>query len=130
MEQRDIAQKHLNRMDAVVHAAEIKWGILMQLRHMVEPELAEKFDRQWAKLSLALEECRHDDVIALADGTIRGIWAMEAQAMASGHIPLPIQPYEVKTPDKADMGVCDTVEDEIIPLGNDFWANGGDELPF
>ncbi len=87
MELNDRAQAYLQRMDLVVRAAEIKWGILFALERLVPPELAAKFQAQWQKLSGAVMAKDYDEVIVHADGVIRGVWALEKVALEMGHVP-------------------------------------------
>lgn len=92
MELMDVAQYHLKRMDLVVRASEIRWGMFGALEQLVPPELAAKFQTQWQKLTAAVMESRHEDVCVLADGVIRGIWALENRAIIDGHTPLNLSP--------------------------------------
>jgi len=94
MELMERAQRHLERMDIVVRASEIKWGVMVPggagLLGMVPPELAAKFNTQWDKLSDAITNSRHEDVIVLADGVVRGIWALERVVVLGGMEPSPL----------------------------------------
>ena len=92
MELQDRAQKYLERMDYIVRAAEIKWGIMFGLSALVPAELAAKFQTQWEKLSAAIMASDHEGVIVLTDGVVRGVWALEKAALDSGATPLGLSP--------------------------------------
>ena len=92
------AQRHIERMDIVVKAAEIKYGLLAGITaEPVPPELAAKFDAQWQKLSEAIMDSRHEDVIVLADGVVRGIWALDRFVVLAGADPLALSPIGLET---------------------------------
>ena len=90
MNPQERAQKHLERLDQVMRGAEIKWGILFRLETLVPEELSAKFKVQWNKLSESIMNANHADTILLADGAVRGIWALEAAALAAGCVPEPL----------------------------------------
>lgn len=127
MELKERAHRHIERMDFVVRAAEIKWGIPLMLTTLIEPDLAGKFQRQWQALSAAISECRDADVIELTDGAIRGIWAMERAALDAGHKPNALSPIGVapKEPEAATEKV-----NKINVPPDKFWKDGGDSIPF
>lgn len=123
----DRAQAHLQRMDIVVRAAEIKWGIMFGLSALVPTELAAKFQTQWDKLSAAIMASDHEGVIVLADGVVRGVWALDAAAVAAGHVPGALVAVGV------GVVVPKAVEASSVAINvpNDaFWRGGGDELSF
>ena len=124
----DKAQAHLHRLDIVVKAVEIRWGVCFGVQAFVPPELWQKFDRQWSALNAAITENRHEDVVTLADGAVRGVWALDKAAWEAGHSPPPLPAYgqEHKTP----VDPAKIENKGIAELGSEFWRNGGDALPF
>lgn len=118
------AQAHLHRMDWVVKGAEIKWGLFTALEDKLGGELAAKFKRQWEALSAAVMAQDHDGVATLADGVIRGVWALEKAAFEMGLVPDPLP--------EIGAGVAPVVitppSETIKPLPKDFWTGGGDKL--
>jgi len=126
MELKERATAHIARLDMVVKAAEIKWGVPLLLETLVDANLAAKFGRQWDALSDAIMGSRHEEVIELADGAIRGVWAMEKAALAAGQVPAALAPIGVAVPVKEVAHV----ENKINVPPNEFWKNGGDTIPF
>lgn len=124
------SQKHLERMDAVVRAAEIKWGAPFRLVQLVPDDLAAKFDRQWQSLSSAITESRHEDVCLLADGVIRGVWALEKTAMATGHEPLTLASIGLRSLPAGQPQAEDTADGRSCsaPLPKAWFVAGGDSL--
>ena len=126
------SQLHLNRLDLVVRAAEIKWGIMDRLETLCSPETATKFGNHWAKLSMAIMASEYEDVVLLADGAVRGVWRMEAEAIAAGHTPGALMPLGVggsapisfEPPVAAPKGFNGTVPDAA------WFKAGGDPVPF
>lgn len=92
MELNERAQSYLERMDYVVRAAEIKWGIMFGLEALVPAELAAKFKTQWNHLSEAVMTNDYEGIITHADGVVRGVWALERMAIQSGQEPLVLPP--------------------------------------
>jgi hypothetical protein len=126
MELQDRAQEHIKRMDIVVRATETKWGIFLPL-HLVPVPLKEAFDRQWSKLSQAILESRHEDVMILADGVIRGLWKIDDTLNRAGVEPADLNPIGVVSE------VSHKLEEDtkmIQALPKSFFDNGGDEIPF
>lgn len=126
MTPQDKAQRHLERLDVVIRASEIKWG-LFRLETLVPEDLAAKFKRQWDGLSLAITEARHEDVVVMADGAIRGIWAMEKTAMGAGCDPEALLPFGAVAEKPKDGYILDKTLRSMPP---EFWAGGGDSIPF
>ena len=121
------ARKHIERLDIVVKAAEVKWGVPLQLEQLVPPEMAAKFGRQWDALSAAITSGNYEDMIELADGAIRGVWAMDKAALDAGNVPATPSPIGAKNdfvPEAAK------VEETIKPLSKEFWDQGGDVIDF
>ena len=126
MELKDRAQSHISRMDLIVHASEIRWGMMFRLKHLVPDELAEKFTRQWRALGDATMDKRYEDMVSLSDGVIRGMWALEAAAMDAGHVPEDLLPIGVETP----RVVHEDAPSAIETLPKSFWDGGGESIPF
>lgn len=125
MELQERAQKHLERMDIVVRAVEIKWGLMNLgaggVEQLVPSELAAKFQAQWDKLSSAVTEQRYEDVILLSDGVVRGVWAMDKAAMAAGHEPGALLPIgaglaPLPEPKQSEYVPSGRPMDEAIPF--------------
>ena len=74
--------------DRAARHAEATWGI-DKLPELVSPETAAKYGSALAKLNAALEANNPDEVAARAAVCIRGIAAMDAEARAAGHAPMP-----------------------------------------
>lgn len=113
MELIDRAQAHIVRMDVVVRAAEIKWGLMGSLETLVPPELAAKFQTQWGKLSEAVMANAYEDIMLLADGVVRGIWAMERVAVLAGSEVQGLSPIGLGTSVMAPIEVVS----EYVPSG-------------
>ena len=121
------AEYHLHRMDIIISAAEIRWGIMMQLVNLAGGELAEKFERQWSALSAAILESRYADIVILSDGVCRGVWALERAAIAAGHVSQSLPPY---VHERASIASVEVSVQEIKKLPAEFWDKGGDEIGF
>lgn len=126
MDLKERAQKHIERLDIIVKATEIKWGVMWQIEALVPQELADKFNRQWEALSSAITDRRHEDVIDLSDGAVRGIWAMEKAAILAGNAPVQLSTIgmAIAEPVTADVST------HIPQLPPSFWAQGGDTINF
>lgn len=79
-----LCNQHLERLDAVSRSMEAKWGI-NRLPACVDDELRSKWERQWQKLNLAIEEGRFVEASELAQGCVRGWEALERAAVALGY---------------------------------------------
>jgi hypothetical protein len=122
----ETAQRHIERLDIVVRACEIKWGVCFGIEMKIPKDLWDKFQRQWDALSAAISGCDHASVPDLADGAVRGVWAMEKAALDAGYTPEPllpcaVRPWQQETPKPASNGIQER--------SKEFWKNGGDELP-
>lgn len=127
MDKIETAQRHIERLDIVVRACEIKWGVCFMIEKKVPAELWAKFQRQWDALSAAITGCDYEIVPDLADGAVRGVWALEKAAMDAGHVPEPLcAPVVVDLSPRESPGP----KHEIQQLPPDFWKNGGDTLAF
>jgi len=78
--------RHCERLDAVTKSYESRWGIA-RLDKLVSAATAEKWQRQWGKISAAIMANDHVTLAGLVDGTVRGWAAIEAEALALGHTP-------------------------------------------
>lgn len=74
--------------DRAARKADQTWGI-DRLPELVSPATAAKYGSALAKLNAALEASQPDEVAARAAVCIRGLAAMEAEARAAGHQPMP-----------------------------------------
>lgn len=126
MELKDRAQSHIQRMDLIVHASEVKWGLMFRLKQLVPDDLAAKFQRKWDELSEAVMDKRYEDTIILSDDIIRGVGVLEAAAVDAGHVPEDLLPIGVETP----RVVHESVPSGVETLPKSFWRDGGDDLPF
>lgn len=125
MEPQHRAQKHLQRMDIVMKAAEIKYGVMFTESNLINLELRNKFARQWEKLNSAIMECRYHDVCTLADGVVRGVWAIEKAMEASQAAPCGLTPIGIGTlPEAAPVQ-----KQGVKTLPAEFWRSG-DEIGF
>ena len=68
--------------------AERTWGI-DRLPELVSPETAAKYGSALAKLNAAINASAPDECAARAAVCIRGLAAMDAEARAAGHTPMP-----------------------------------------
>ena len=73
----------LERLDEVATGYEKKWGV-GRLIHLVDQDLAERFQEQLELLNLALERHAVLDVISHADALARGWAALDAVAESQG----------------------------------------------
>lgn len=74
--------------DRAARQAEATWGV-DKLPELVSPETAAKYGSALAKLNAALEANNPEEVAARAAVCIRGLTAMDAEARAAGHQPMP-----------------------------------------
>jgi len=74
--------------DRAATQAERTWGI-DRLPELVSPATAAKYGSAFAKMNAAINASDPDDCAARAAVCIRGLAAMEAEARAAGHQPMP-----------------------------------------
>ena len=74
--------------DRAAREADATWGI-DRLPELVSPETAAKYGSAFAKLNAAINASDPDDCAARAAVCIRGLAAMDAEARAAGHQPMP-----------------------------------------
>ncbi len=127
MQPEDRARAALQVLDITVSALEIKWGVCFGVTAHAPPELVAKFDRQWEKLNAAITDARHEDVVVLAQGTIRGCWALDKAALDAGNVPT-LPEVGAGAPAAGSSRVSAGEVSEPLPAG--FWKGGGDEIPF
>lgn len=85
----EIACDHaLAPFDRAARDMEAKWGI-DRLPELVSPETAAKYGSAMAKLNAAIDSGDADEVAARVGVCIRGMAALEAEAISRGHQPLP-----------------------------------------
>jgi hypothetical protein len=93
------AENAINKMicelDEVAIRYETVWGVY-RLESLATGTLAEKMQSQVDKLNDAIEACDVDGVRQLVAGTIRMYDALEKNALALGHTPLPPDHWEIK----------------------------------
>ena len=74
--------------DRAARQADQTWGI-DRLPELVSPQTAAKYGSALAKLNAAIAASDPDDCAARASVCIRGMAAMDAEARATGHTPMP-----------------------------------------
>lgn len=79
--------------DRAMNDAEEKWGI-DRLPELVSIETAEKWGSAMAKLNAAISEANPDEIKARVGVCLRGLAALEAEAIAAGHQPKPAEVWE------------------------------------
>ncbi len=79
--------------DHAMNAAEEKWGI-NRLPELVSVDTAEKWGSAMAKLNNAISDANPEEIKARAGVCLRGLAAMEAEAIAAGHQPKPADVWE------------------------------------
>ena len=87
----------LERLDEVATGYEKKWGV-DRLIHLVDQDLAERFQEQLDLLNLALERHAALDVISHAEALARGWAALNAAAESRGCARIDSAAWEVVTP--------------------------------
>jgi hypothetical protein len=85
----------LGPFDTAARNMERKWGV-DRLDGLVSPETAAKFGSAIGKLNAAIDAADPAEVAVRAAVCIRGLAAMDAEATAAGHKPIPPEAYEVE----------------------------------
>ncbi len=85
----------LGPFDTAAREAERKWGV-NRLEGLVSPETAAKYGSAIAKLNAAIDAADPEAVAMRAGVCIRGMAAMDAEATAAGHQPLPPEAWEIE----------------------------------
>lgn len=85
----DVACDHaIAPFDRAATQAEKTWGI-DRLPELVSPQTAAKYGSAFAKLNAAINASNPEEVATRAAVCIRGLAAMDAEARAAGHQPIP-----------------------------------------
>lgn len=100
--------------DHAMTAMEEKWGI-DRLPELVSVETADKWGSAMGKLNAAIAESNPEDVKARVGVALRGLAALDAEALAAGHVP--------KSPDVWECEVNGRVF-SVIKEGRDHKAMG------
>lgn len=79
--------------DHAMTAAEEKWGI-DRLPELVSVETAERWGSAMAKLNAAASDGNAEELKARVGVCVRGLAALEAEAIAAGHQPKPAEVWE------------------------------------
>jgi len=101
----DKCRNALATYDAVVRAAEVKWGI-DRLPLLVEAELRDRFWAQMDILNAAILKGSGPDVEEAVAATVRGVQALERRATELGAQPVSGEVWEETTPQGAVVAVC------------------------
>lgn len=89
----------LGPFDTAARNMERRWGV-NRLEGLVSPETAARYGSALGKLNAAMEANDPAEVAARAGVCIRGMSAMDAEATAAGHQPLPPQVQEIEVDGK------------------------------
>lgn len=101
----EIACDHaLAPFDRAARAMDAKWGI-DRLPELVSPETAAKYGSAMAKLNTAIDSGDAEEVAARVGVCIRGMDALEAEAISLGHQPMPADVW-IAEADGIRFGVC------------------------
>ena len=118
----------LERLDEVATGYEKKWGV-DRLIHLVDQDLAERFQEQLELLNSALERHAVLDVISHADALARGWAALDAAAESRGCARIDATAWEVITTRRKEDRVCERytgLQDSTARrLGNLVGGGGG-----
>lgn len=96
----------LGPFDAAMRNAEATWGI-DRLPDLVSTATAAKFGSAMAKMNAAIAACDPTETVARAAVCIRGIAAMDAEARAAGHAPIPPEAWPVEVNGKRGFLIRD-----------------------
>lgn len=80
--------------DRAARESERKWGV-NRLEGLVSPETAARYGSALGKLNAAIDANDPADTAARAAVCIRGMAAMEAEAIAAGHQPIKAEAWEI-----------------------------------
>lgn len=89
----------LGPFDTAARNMERKWGV-NRLEGLVSPETAARYGSAIAKLNAAIDANDPADTAARAAVCIRGMAAMDAEATAAGHQPIPPAAQEIEVDGK------------------------------
>lgn len=96
----------LGPFDTAARNMERKWGI-NRLEGLVSPETAARYGSAIAKLNAAIEAANPEDTAARAAVCIRGMAAMDTEATAAGHQPIPPAAQEIEVDGKLSAVLWD-----------------------
>ena len=96
----------LGPFDTAARNAERKWGV-NRLEGLVSPETAARYGSAIGKLNAAMEANDPSEVATRAGVCIRGMAAMDKEAISAGHQPIPPEALEVEV----DGKVCAILAD-------------------
>ena len=114
-----IIQQWLDKLDNEMCQYEARWGV-GTLQRLVEPSVSNKWDMQMDRLNRAIEESDIDNVQELVEGSIRGLGALENNAVKSGHKPhgAPVA-WSARMPTSGkELLICATRSDAALVQGN------------
>jgi hypothetical protein len=89
----------LGPFDTAARNMERKWGV-NRLEGLVSPDTAARYGSALGKLNAAMDANDPAEVAARAAVCIRGMAAMDAEATAAGHQPIPPEAWEVEVDGK------------------------------
>ncbi len=81
--------------DRAARAMEEKWGV-DRLPGLVSPSMADRWGAAMANLNAALDAKDAALVVKRVEACLRGFAAMDAEAVAAGHKPLPPDAWEIE----------------------------------
>lgn len=97
----------LGPFDTAARVVERRWGV-NRLEGLVSPETAARYGSAVGKLNAAIETSNPEDVAARAGVCIRGMAAMEAEAVAAGHKYITPEAWEIEV----DGKTCAVLRDD------------------
>lgn len=89
----------LGPFDTAARNMERKWGV-NRLEGLVSPDTAARYGSAIGKLNAAIDANDRDDVVDRVGVCIRGLKAMDAEATAAGHQPIPAEAQEIEVDGK------------------------------
>ena len=95
--------------DRAAREADLRWGV-DRLPELVAPETAARWGVAMANLNAAIEANDPDLVVARVNACLRGFSAMDKEATAAGHQPIPPQAQEIEV----DGVLCAIISDAAM----------------
>lgn len=92
--------------DHAIRESDRRWGV-DRLQELVSPETAAKWGSAMGKLNAAIEGQDVDTLVQRVGVCIRGLAAMDAEAIARGHRPVPAEAWEIEVAGKRGFLVRD-----------------------
>jgi len=83
---RQAISEQLKRLDQIAREMEQSWGI-GRLANLVDPNLAEKFQRAISNVNIAIQEENVPMLIQKIDNAVKGWKLLDLKARANGHTP-------------------------------------------